>query len=259
MAAEYALALARTVAIETLIAVILGYRSRTALQAIVLVNLMSHPLLHYLMYANAYAGLIDPLTALVCLEFLVIVLEWALLVYALRGKPFKILGLSACMNLGSWGLGALPGFSSPRRHDLEGYRINHDTRKKTVVQDEKRHSPDRNPFIVLGAAWAFVLFEDYKAGRCDRATVNRGGRRSPGSRRLTVRVQSADLSGAGARRASAHSSGTTVKLSREGTHLAPRIEPSSIGALLGHADSSLDAFSWPSAVPADTHACFLRS
>lgn len=111
MAAEYALALALTLATETLIAVILGYRTRTELQAIVLVNLMSHPLLHYLMYANAYAGLVDPFMAPAFLEFSVIILEWGLLVYALRGKPLRMLGLSACMNLGSWGFGALVGFS----------------------------------------------------------------------------------------------------------------------------------------------------
>ena len=99
---DYFLALALTLVIEVGVAVLFGYGNYVALKTVVLVNLMSHPLLTYLLLFNAGMGFLDFETAVIILEILVVVLEWQLLLLVLRNNAKRLFALSATMNLASF-------------------------------------------------------------------------------------------------------------------------------------------------------------
>lgn len=104
---DYLVALILTIIIEVGIAALLGYQSYVALRAVVLVNLISHPLLCYLLALNGYFGFIDYRTSVVVLETLVVFGEWGGLLYVLRETPKKLFMLSFSMNLASFLIGLL--------------------------------------------------------------------------------------------------------------------------------------------------------
>ena len=72
-----------------------------------LLNLISHPLLGYLLALNGYFGFVDHRTAVVILEMLVVFGEWGGLIYVLRESPMKLFMLSLSMNLASFLIGLL--------------------------------------------------------------------------------------------------------------------------------------------------------
>ena len=101
-------ALLLTLAVELAVAWLLGLRSRTQLLSIVLINVVTNPLLNYLLLVNGYFHLVVQTRALtVCLEAGVVLAEWALLVWALRLKTTKMLALSVVMNASSYFAGLL--------------------------------------------------------------------------------------------------------------------------------------------------------
>jgi hypothetical protein len=78
------------------------------LGAVILVNLVTNPSLNYLLYLNAYFGAIRHCFLLiVLLEAAVILVEWALLVFALRGNKLSLFVLSFIMNVCSYLTGVL--------------------------------------------------------------------------------------------------------------------------------------------------------
>lgn len=99
---DYFVALALTLVVETFVAMLFGYSSYTAVKTIVLVNLMSHPLLTYFLCLNHSVGFVEFRTAVVVLEILVVILEWRLLVFALRDQSKRLLAMSTAMNLASF-------------------------------------------------------------------------------------------------------------------------------------------------------------
>jgi hypothetical protein len=105
---EYAVTLFLTEIIEVTVAILLGYRQRRQIAAVILVNLVSHPILHFFLLLNRHYDLVAmrPMT-IPLLEAAVILLEWALLVFALRGKKSALLFLSTTMNLCSYLVGVL--------------------------------------------------------------------------------------------------------------------------------------------------------
>jgi hypothetical protein len=105
---DYLIALLLTEIIEVTVAVLLGYRRRREIAAVILVNLVSHPILHYFLLLNRHFDLVAMSTyTILFLEAAVILVEWGLLVFALRKKTASLLFLSITMNLCSYLTGVL--------------------------------------------------------------------------------------------------------------------------------------------------------
>jgi hypothetical protein len=99
-AGHYATAFLLTVLLEVAVALLLGFRKRSELLCVVAVNVFSHPLLVYLLWAIDSLrlrpiGVIETLL----LEAGVVVVEWRLLRFALPRRPtLRLLLLSLAMN-----------------------------------------------------------------------------------------------------------------------------------------------------------------
>ena len=103
-----ALALVLTIIIESAVAWLFGLRSRRELLTIVLINVITNPLLNYLIAVNNSFSLISQTNILIwCLEVIVVFTEWRLLVWVLRQNSKKMLLLSFVMNACSYGAGLL--------------------------------------------------------------------------------------------------------------------------------------------------------
>lgn len=103
-----AAALALTVAVEGLFALIFGLRSRNQLLAILVINVITNPALNFLVALNNYLGFINQnLILLLCLEVIVVFIEWKLLVYALQLKTGRAFLFSVILNTASFLAGLL--------------------------------------------------------------------------------------------------------------------------------------------------------
>jgi hypothetical protein len=101
-------ALLLTIAIEVIVALLFGLRSKQELWTVVLINVITNPLLNYLITVNGYFHLIPQTTILIlCLEVAVVLVEWRLLVWVLRQSTKKMLLLSFVMNTCSYLAGLL--------------------------------------------------------------------------------------------------------------------------------------------------------
>jgi hypothetical protein len=101
-------ALVLTMAVEVIIAWFWGIRGKAGLAAILLINLITNPALNFLILLNSYLGVVkSTLIFILCLEVLVVFIEWKLLAYALRLNNKKSLALSICMNTASYLAGLL--------------------------------------------------------------------------------------------------------------------------------------------------------
>lgn len=100
---NFAICLGLTIIFELLIGFILGYRDRLSLLSIICINFITNPLINYLLYLNDNFHFITSRYAFIgILEFLVVIVETILLIYALK-KPLKdMLTLSVCLNCGSF-------------------------------------------------------------------------------------------------------------------------------------------------------------
>jgi hypothetical protein len=93
-----------TLALELPVAVAFGLRSRQALLAVVLVNLITNPLLNYLSAATAHfvdwphGSTASVAAIIVAAEAVVVIVEWRLLVWALGEPSRRMLALAASMN-----------------------------------------------------------------------------------------------------------------------------------------------------------------
>jgi hypothetical protein len=101
-------ALVLTVLIESIIAGFLGYRTKSEIIAIICVNLITNPVLNYLLLLNYHFSIIKAEELLVLfLELSVVLVEWRLLVYALQQKSWQLFLLSLVMNSCSYLIGVL--------------------------------------------------------------------------------------------------------------------------------------------------------
>ena len=101
-------ALVLTVAIEVVIAWLFGLRQKRELFAFVLINVITNPLLNYLILINGYFHLVSRTDILIwCLEGVVVIAEWRLLIYALRQRQLKMGLLAVVMNGVSYAAGLL--------------------------------------------------------------------------------------------------------------------------------------------------------
>jgi hypothetical protein len=102
------LALLLTEIVEITVALFLGYRRPREIIAVFLVNLVTNPSLNFLLFLNDYFGFIrHRLPLILVLEGAVVLIEWALLVFALRGNWKSLFVLSFAMNTCSYLTGVL--------------------------------------------------------------------------------------------------------------------------------------------------------
>ena len=105
---EALLALLLTEIVEIAVALFLGYRRPREITAVFLVNLVTNPSLNYLLFLNDYFGIIRYRWPLILFsEVAVVLVEWALLVFALRGNKKSLFVLSFTMNICSYLTGVL--------------------------------------------------------------------------------------------------------------------------------------------------------
>jgi hypothetical protein len=105
---EDLLALLLTEIVEIAVALFLGYRRPREIIAVFLVNLVTNPSLNYLLFLNDYFGIVRHRFPLILLlEAGVVLVEWALLVFALRGNKLSLFVLSFAMNTSSYLTGLL--------------------------------------------------------------------------------------------------------------------------------------------------------
>ena len=93
------LALAITLIIELLIAVLFGFRNKWELVTVFLINVITNPLMNYLLSINYYFHIISQyVVLLIILEVIFIFVEWRLLVFILNSNSKKMFVLSTVMN-----------------------------------------------------------------------------------------------------------------------------------------------------------------
>lgn len=97
-----------TILIECMVVFLLGYRERLIYVVVVLANMITNPLLNYLLilvsslgYAGIYNYIILPL------ELIVIFSEWRVFCYILKAEQTKLFILSVSVNTVSYLLGLL--------------------------------------------------------------------------------------------------------------------------------------------------------
>jgi hypothetical protein len=102
------LALLLTEIVEIAVALFLGYRRPREIIAVFLVNLVTNPSLNYLLFLNEYFSIIRYRLPLILFsELAVVLVEWALLVFALRENKKSLFVLSFAMNTCSYLIGVL--------------------------------------------------------------------------------------------------------------------------------------------------------
>jgi hypothetical protein len=104
----FAIALVITIVIEVGIAWLFRLRSKNELLTIILINVITNPLLNYLLLINDHFHLVNQTNVLILvLEICVVLAEWRLLLWVLRQGVKKILVLSLTMNACSYLAGLL--------------------------------------------------------------------------------------------------------------------------------------------------------
>lgn len=105
---SYLLALFLTIIIELAVAFFLGFRKKLEIITIVFVNLLTNPILNYLLLVNDHFSFFkSSLLIILFLEVIIVLIEWKLLVFALQENSKKLLALSLVMNFCSYIAGVL--------------------------------------------------------------------------------------------------------------------------------------------------------
>ncbi len=105
---SYLVALLLTIAIEIIVAIFFGYRKKSEIATIIFINLITNPLLNYLLFINGYFGITQiNTTAILFLEIIIVLVEWLLLRFALQQNSKKLFALSLVMNFCSYIAGVL--------------------------------------------------------------------------------------------------------------------------------------------------------
>jgi len=97
-----------TVVFELIVALFFGFRRKIEIITIIFINLLTNPILNYFLWVNDYFSFIKSnLLLTLFLEFLVVYVEWKLLMYVLQEKSDKLLKLSFIMNFCSYIAGVI--------------------------------------------------------------------------------------------------------------------------------------------------------
>jgi hypothetical protein len=103
----YLVALILTIVIEIIVAFFFKLRNKDAIVTIVLINIVTHPLIHYSIAILFAIGIAADYLVVLLLEIAVIIAEWRLLVYSLQDNSKQMLVLSIIMNMVSYAIGLL--------------------------------------------------------------------------------------------------------------------------------------------------------
>lgn len=105
---NYLLALILTLISELTVLRLFGYKRKIELVSVILVNLITNPLLNYIFLSNNYFGFLTVnIFTILLMEFIVVLVEWRLLVFALEKNAIKLFVLSLVMNFCSFMLGVI--------------------------------------------------------------------------------------------------------------------------------------------------------
>jgi hypothetical protein len=107
MLGKYLLALLLTIVIEVGVAYLLGFRTSQYMLAVTMVNVITNPILNYLLLVFGWLGLDVPLGVVEILEILVVIAEWQMLVYVFCNPKGKLLVMSILGNTASFLIGLL--------------------------------------------------------------------------------------------------------------------------------------------------------
>jgi hypothetical protein len=107
MLGTYLLALLLTVVIEGGVAYLLGLRQSQQILAFAMINVITNPVLNYVVLVLNYLGLDVSFLLIVALEILVVIVEWQLLVYIFQGPTGRFLLTSVLANTVSFLMGLL--------------------------------------------------------------------------------------------------------------------------------------------------------
>lgn len=95
-----------TLLIELFVVFLLGYREKPFFIFVVLINIITNPLINYLILVNYRFNIFSSPHLILFLEMVVVLLEWLLLIYSLNSKKYKKLFLlSLIMNFSSFAVG----------------------------------------------------------------------------------------------------------------------------------------------------------
>jgi len=105
---SYLLTLFLTIIIELGVTFFFGFRKKLEIIMIVFVNIITNPILNYLLLVNYHFSFFkSSLLIILILEVIVVLVEWKLLFFALQEKSEKLLKLSFAMNFCSYIAGVL--------------------------------------------------------------------------------------------------------------------------------------------------------
>jgi len=97
------LALLLSILVEVPVAALFGYWRPWQIAIVALINVITNPPMNYLLLLNYHFGWVPRTTFLIAmLEIAVVFVEWRLLLFAFRQKPWRLLALSATMNFCSY-------------------------------------------------------------------------------------------------------------------------------------------------------------
>lgn len=104
----YLIALLLTLVIEFLVVYIIGFKDKKSLISVICVNIISHPILCYILWINMTVMLFKVnYFSVIILEVIVVILEASLLSFALRKKFTTMIMISFAMNFVSFVAGLL--------------------------------------------------------------------------------------------------------------------------------------------------------
>ncbi len=107
MIGRYLVSLLLTIVIEGAIAFLLGFRKKELLLVLTLINVITNPILNYLLLVLGFLGIEVTLIRVFLLEIVVVIAEWRLLVYAFGNSSRRFLTLSILANAASFLAGVL--------------------------------------------------------------------------------------------------------------------------------------------------------
>jgi hypothetical protein len=100
---SFLLTLFLTIVIELAVAYFFGFRKKTEIITIILINIITNPVLNYLFLINDHYSLIKINSLMIIiLELAVVFVEWKLLFYSLQENSKKMLNVSLAMNFCSY-------------------------------------------------------------------------------------------------------------------------------------------------------------
>ncbi len=96
------------ITVELSVALLIGFNSRKQLLAVILVNLITNPLLNYILVINRlFFSVTINFFVIGFLEIIVVVVEWLILWWAFKENPRKLFLLACVMNFASYVVGVL--------------------------------------------------------------------------------------------------------------------------------------------------------